>query len=107
MKELVNIKLDKTRHIFFGLRAQKMTEKMLGIKSFLGYMNTTKGEIGANEMSTILYAGLLWEDNDITLDSVIDLVDEHSNIITVIEAIGKAIQIAMSNDKEEKPEKNV
>lgn len=105
MNKLVNIELDKTRHIYFGFKAQGITEKMLGIKSFLKY----DGEnMSISDIGIILYAGLVWEDSDLTLEKVIDLVDQHSDTVTIINATSQAIQNAMSNGKEEEnTEKNV
>lgn len=76
----VEIKLDKVRHLKLGYRAMKKYEDAFGvpfletIKEFILY-----GENGISPkistMVNIAWAGLVWEDENLTPDDVADLFD--------------------------------
>ena len=90
------IKLDKVRNLRYGMKAISLIEKSL---------NTSVSKIDFNELrmedaATIIWAGLYHEDNDLTPDKVMDLVDEHSNIQTAIETMGEAFQSSFSGGSE-------
>ena len=88
-------KLDKTRNLRLSTRAQVIIEKTLNIKlTKLG-----QDTIGVNEMMVILWAGLLHEDSSLTLDKVIDLVDEYSSLEEAAEKIQEAFEASSSKKK--------
>jgi DNA-binding protein YbaB len=90
------IELDKTRTLRYGYKSLILMEELLG---------TTMGKIQFDNVSMmdlakILYAGLKHEDKDLTIDSLIDILDEQSDIAMISEMIGKAITDAFGkNDK--------
>ena len=90
MKSFVSIELDKVRNIRFGYKALMLIEELIGVKiTKLDFDN-----IGIKDISILLYAGLSHEDKELTLDKIVDLIDEHSDITTVSEKIGEAMSEA-------------
>lgn len=96
MSQYVPIELDKIRNLRLGFRAISIIEKSLNKPiAKIDFESLT-----IEEMSTIIYAGLVHEDDQLTVDKVIDLIDEYADIEKVSEALGKAIEIgfARKND---------
>lgn len=93
------IKLDKMRNIRFGMRANQLIERTLGIKSFL---NLDLDNLSTDEIATLLWAGLVHEDSELTPDKVIDLVDEFSTQSIVYPIIAKAYIDSIVEGTEEK-----
>jgi hypothetical protein len=92
------ITLDKARNFRYNMKAISKIEKTL---------NTTLSKIDFNnismeEIATVVWAGLIHEDKDLTVDKVMDLIDEHSDVETVIEIMGKALGEAFGNGKQGK-----
>ncbi len=57
------------------------------------------------DTAIILWAGLQHEDKSLSPDKVMDLVDEHSNFVKAIEAMGEAMSEAFGRiDETEKNE---
>ncbi len=79
-------KLDKTRNIKMGLRALDTIEKELG--KLLSEIEWDKMSI--REAVTILWAGLVWEDTELTVDDLMDLVDEYSSTDEMYAVLGSA-----------------
>ena len=50
------------------------------------------------DLCVFIWAGLYHEDNSLTVESVMDLVDEYSDIGTVSEILGKAITNSFGAD---------
>lgn len=90
-KKFVPIELDKTRNIRYGMVALMKIEKKLG-KPFakIDFDN----EITYEEVAVIIWAGLVHEDESLTPESVAKLIDDHSDIQTAMEAMGKAMEEA-------------
>lgn len=84
------IKFDKTRNFKYGMRALSLIEKKLKTPVSKIDMNNLTME----DTATMIWAGLVHEDKDLTPDKVMDLVDEYSDIQTVSEAMGEAFQAA-------------
>lgn len=82
------IKLDTEREIRIRNKALSQIEKKLK-RSFTTIM-TDITDLYVEDQIFILYQGLRHEDPQLTLDKVTDLVDEYSDMKTVIEAITKA-----------------
>lgn len=88
-------KLDKTRNLRISTRAHVIIEKTLNLKiTKLG-----QDTLGVHEMMVILWAGLLHEDSALTLEKVIDLVDEHSSLEEAAEKIQEAFEASSSKKK--------
>lgn len=93
-KKFVEIKLDKTRNMRLGMVAMIKIEKKLGKKiSQLSF----DGEMSFEEISTILWAGLVHEDAELTPEKVAELVDEYSEVATAMAVMGEAMQEAFGN----------
>lgn len=91
------IKLDKSRNFKYGMKALSLVEKAL--KKPIGSIDFNTLTIEEN--ATVIWAGLVHEDSALTVDKVMDLVDEHSSIKEVVEKMGEALNEAFG-DKEEK-----
>lgn len=92
------IELDKTRNFRYGMKAISQVEKKLKV-------NISKidfEDLSMEDTATIIWAGLVHEDKDLTVDGVMDLIDEHSNIGTVITTMGKALNESFSGNKKKK-----
>jgi hypothetical protein len=90
-KKYTTIELDKSRNLRYGMVALMKIEKKLG-KPFskIDFEN----EMNYEEIATVLWAGLVHEDTSLTVDSVAELIDEHSDIQTAVTAMGEAMQEA-------------
>lgn len=96
------IQLDKTRNFKYGMKAISLIEKKF--KKPIGkidYENLTM-----EEAAILIWAGLVHEDNNLTPEKVMDLVDEYSNFREVIAEMMEAINKAFGLDEEEVKEKN-
>lgn len=88
------IKLDKTRNLKFGMRAFYLIEDRLKIKmSQIDYEN-----IGMKELAVIIWAGLFHEDKELTIDKTIDLIDEHTNLIELMNVMQEAMSKSFNLD---------
>ncbi len=95
------IKLDKVRNFRYGMKAISLIEKQLKKPiSKIDLENLTM-----EDAAVMIWAGLVHEDKDLTVDKVMDLVDEYSDITTVLQAMNEAFQSAFGGDKR-KGEKN-
>lgn len=96
-KQYVPIELDKTRNLRYGYKAMQQVEDRLGIH--LSQLNFDS--VSLNELAIILLAGLQHEDNDLTVDKLVDILDEFD--LTIIEELaeklGKAIGEAMGKNR--------
>ena len=97
------IQLDKMRNFRYGMKAISLIEKTLGKPiSKIDMDNLTM-----EDAAVMIWAGLAHEDPDLTPEKVMDLVDEYSDIQTVLTAMGEAFQAAFGPNKEDtKQEKN-
>lgn len=88
--DLVIIELDKPRTLKYGIKALKTIEKIFNCK--ITKLDTT--ELGTDEIMKIILAGLAWEDADLTVEKLEDLIDTHTTFGVAInkmtEAIGNA-----------------
>lgn len=97
------IELDKVRNFKYGMRAISLVEKKFKKPISQVDMNSLTME----EMATIIWAGLVHEDNKLTVDKVIDLIDEYSNVTKVFVTAGDALNKAFNGEEpEEEKEKN-
>lgn len=97
------IKLDKTRNLKYGMRAISLIEK----KFKKPITKVDMDNLTMEETAVMIWAGLHHEDKELTPDKVMDLVDDYSNMVKVVEAMGEALQEAFGNEeKVEETEKN-
>lgn len=82
------IELDKVRNFRFGMRAVDFIEKKFKKPiSKVDFENMTM-----RETATVILAGLIHEDNSLTEDKVMDLIDEKGNLEEVLTAMGEAMK---------------
>ncbi len=95
------IKLDKVRNFRYGMKAISLIEKQLKKPiSKIDLENLTM-----EDAAVMIWAGLVHEDKDLTPEKVMDLVDEYSDITTVLQAMGEAFRSAFGRNEGEN-EKN-
>lgn len=87
--------LDKARNLRFNMKALALIEKKLNTK----VSKLNEENIGINEIAVILWAGLQHEDPQLTVDKVMDLVDEYSSIEEASEKIGEGFNTFFSKKK--------
>lgn len=100
------IQLDKMRNLRIGMKAISLVEKRL--KKSIAKLDMEN--LTMDDMATLIWAGLYHEDQSLSVDKVMDLVDNHSNIKTAMEAVRDAMQQAFGvneeNTEENASEKN-
>jgi hypothetical protein len=84
--------LDKARNLRFNMKALALIEKKLNMK--IAKLN--EESVGINEIAVILWAGLQHEDNTLTPEKVMDLIDEHSSIDEASEKIAEGFNVFFS-----------
>jgi hypothetical protein len=94
----VTLHLDKPRNLRFGMKAMSLIETELGVK--ISKLNLS--DVGINDLAVFIWAGLVHEDPALTVDAVMDLIDDHSSIPEISEKLSLAIEGSTG-----KPEKNV
>jgi hypothetical protein len=91
------IKLEKTRNFRYGMKAINKIEKALKTNvAKLDFDNLTM-----EDTATIIWAGLVHEDTELTPEKVMELIDEHSDIKTALAAMGEAFQNAFGGGDQE------
>jgi len=104
------IQLDKSRNFKYGMKAISLIEK-----KFKKPIMKIEGMIDAklltmDDLAIIMWAGLVHEDNKLTSDKVMELVDEHSNMYDASVEMWKAFNAnfgpskKIEEDKEEETE---
>lgn len=92
--KIVTIQADKERHIKYGMNAFVRLERELG-KPLTSMMSD---ETSLEELRTMLWVGLMWEDKKLTPDKVGDIMDEvmeTQGLEYLSGALGEAIQGAL------------
>ncbi len=87
------VKLDKMRNFRYGMKAISLIEKKLGKP--IGKIDLEN--LTMEDAAVMIWAGLVHEDKDLTPEKVMDLVDEYSDVQTVLTAMGEAFQGAFGN----------
>lgn len=86
-KSFTVIELDKHRNLRFGYKALMLLEDMMGCSlKDINFKSLTLKDI-----SIILYCGLVHEDESLSIDKVIDLLDEQEDITLISNKIADAI----------------
>ena len=92
------VQLDKTRNFKYGMKAISLVEK----KFKKPMSKIDMDDLTMEEMATLLWAGLVHEERALTPDTVMDLVDDYSNVVTVAKIMGEEITDAFGAGEEEK-----
>lgn len=94
-EELTTIKLDKERHLRLTLKGILEFEKLTG-KSFMKGFDPQ--DFSLEDTATMLWACLLHEDKELTLDDVLCMVDV-ANFVAVMGALTVCINQLRPGDK--------
>lgn len=97
-KQFTVIELDKHRNLRYGYKALIEIEEMLG----LGISKINFGALRLRDMAIIIYCGLKHEDEDLTVDKVIDIIDANSDIESVTSKLAEAIENAFGDEPKKK-----
>lgn len=99
-KPFVTINLDRPRRLRYTMNALISMEEALGkpIGQLISDYNT--GTIGFKDMRIIIWAGLLHENPDLTLEQVGDMIDEAESLKYVMLKAGEALRTTFGDDKE-------
>ena len=91
--KIVVVNLDKERHLRFNLNALVLLEKETGrsMSDLVPDEKTGKNGFDMEMLRALLYAGLKWEDKDLTIDAVGDMID-FDNMNEVSEKLGEAME---------------
>lgn len=94
-KAFIPYKLDKVRNLRYGMRAMSLFEETTGKEMISLDFN----RVSIRDLGVLIWAGLYHEDQDLTPESVMDLIDEYSDIDEAAELMGKAVDEAFSKNK--------
>lgn len=94
MKPSVLINLDRPRNIRLGTNALVKVEESTGRS-----LTEIGSSFGIKEIRVVLWAGLIHEDKELTLDAVGDLIDD-AGFDYVADKVGEALNLAMGVKKE-------
>lgn len=94
------IQLDKVRNFRYGMKAISIIEK----KFKKPIAKVDFDNLTMEDTATIIWAGLVHEDKNLTVEKVMDLIDEKGNLQQVMQVMSEAVNIAFGGGKEE--EKN-
>lgn len=101
------IKLDKIRNLKYGMRAIDLIEKEFK-KPVMKIDGVRDGALSMHEYATIIWAGLVHEDDKLTPGKVMDLVDEYSSLAeigkTMWDAFNSVFESTEGDVEEEKNE---
>lgn len=92
------IQLDKMRNLRYAMKAISLIEKQFG-KNFF---NIQFDDLSMEQLATIIWAGLVHEDAELTVESVMDLIDAHSSISKVTFAMNEAFETSFGTNEEGK-----
>jgi len=101
LDKLVTITLDKERHLRLGLKGMLEFEKATGQNLLKGFKLE---DLSMGDTAVLLWACLIHEDKELTLDDILYMVDL-SNIIGIIDAMSECFEKALSElkDASERP----
>lgn len=80
------VELDKVRNFRYGMKSLSLIEKKL--KKPIAQIDME--QLTMEDAATVIWAGLVHEDKDLTPDKVMSLVDEYSNIPAIMAAMSEA-----------------
>lgn len=94
-KKYIPYKLDKIRNLRYGMLALSMIEETTGRSLSAWDLNN----VSIRDLGVLVWAGLYHEDKELTPESVMELIDEHSSIDEAGEVAGKAISAMKIKNK--------
>ncbi|WP_026478261.1 hypothetical protein [Alkaliphilus transvaalensis] len=97
MKKSIAIELDKIRNLRFSTNNICQLEDLLGKP-----VSELQNGAGFKELRGMLYCGLKWEDQNLTLDQAGDIMDESmadKGIGYISEKLAAALQLALPDKK--------
>jgi hypothetical protein len=89
------IVLDKTRNFRYGMVAINRIEKALGHS----VNKLDLEDLSMEQAATIMWAGLVHEDKELTPERVMELVDDHSSLVTALEKMSEAFNQGFSGNQ--------
>lgn len=96
------IEMDKMRNLRYGMKGISNIEKRFG-------KPITKIDLDSltmEETAVIIWGGLVHEDKELTIDKVMDIIDEKGNLTEVLQAMSKAMEESFGvSNKEVMPKK--
>lgn len=96
-KKYVSYELDKARNIRLGMVAMNNIKNKLGKTiNELDFEN----KVDTYEIATVLWSGMVHEDNTLTVERVMELIDEHSNIMEAINKMTETMTEAFGSPNE-------
>ncbi|MEG1520203.1 MAG: hypothetical protein RR458_04370, partial [Clostridia bacterium] len=98
MKNGVTIELDKPRTLRFGVNALVVVEELTG----KAITKLDLNNISMKDLRTIIYAGLVHDDKELTPEKAGELIDEYSELGIVAEKLGEALNLAYGDGKSDK-----
>lgn len=82
------VEMDKVRNFRYGMKAVSFIENKFGKPiAKVDFENMTM-----KETATVILAGLIHEDKELTEEKVMDIIDEKGNLEEVLSAMGEAMQ---------------
>ena len=94
------ITIDRPRNLRYGMRALSLVEK----KQKKNLASIDFENLTIEESMTIVWAGLVHEDPNLTVDALIDLIDDCGvRMDTIINAMSEAITDAFGESSEKNP----
>ena len=100
----VPIKLDKQRSLRYSNNAIMLFEDTTGI-SLIGNSNN-EPDFTFRQSLTLIWAGLYHEDKTLTVEDVADLIDDYSDIETVMTTAEKALMLAFEGKSKKNNQNN-
>lgn len=96
-----SIEMDKVRNFRYGMKALSIIEKKF--KKPIAKVDLSN--MTMEETAIIIWAGLVHEDKNLTVDKVMEIIDEKGNLQEVIAAMGEAFDNAFGGGEEKEKNK--
>lgn len=93
-KKTITIELDKARNLRYGMNALVKVEELTGKP----ITKLDLDNLSMKDLRTILFAGLFYEDKNLTPETVGELIDEYSDIGSVATKLGEAFTVAFGSE---------
>lgn len=97
-KPFVTVDLDRPRRLRYGMNQLIQLEEALGVP----VSELTQVRMGLKELRLFLWAGLSWEDPDLTLEKAGELADEAEDLTELAEKIGEALAASFGGEGKKK-----
>jgi hypothetical protein len=94
------VELDKVRNFRYGMKAISIVEK----KFKKPIAKVDFDNLTMEDTATIIWAGLVHEDKNLTVEKVMDLIDEKGNLQQVMQVMSEAMSAAFGGKEEGKNE---